>query len=66
MKYTGRYGDYLLEQYDGELSGRCEECGHWFPVYDLRDVFIRDDLTTYKFLEAMCISCIRKSINTEE
>ena len=66
MKYTGRYGDYLIVQYDGELSGRCEECGLWFHVTELRDVFIRDDLTTYKFLEVMCISCIRKSIKTEE
>ncbi len=65
MDYRGRYGEYLIESYDGELWGRCEECGKNQPVYDMRDIYIKDDLTTYKFVEAACVKCISKMFKAE-
>lgn len=65
MKYIGKYGIFLFEQYDGEISGKCMECEEYYPVYDLRDIsaFV---LGRYHFLDAACVYCIKKNWDIPE
>lgn len=58
MKYTGDYGIYRLERYDGELWGKCMECEKQYPVEELRDISIRI-FGRYHFATAACVNCIK-------
>lgn len=58
MKYTGKYGIFLFEQYDGELWGKCKECEKDYPVEQLRDISVLI-LGRYHFVCAACENCIK-------
>ena len=65
MKYTGDYGIYRLECYDGELWGQCMECDKQYPVEELRDISVRI-FGRYHFVCAACENCIKNHLDFPE